>query len=290
LTPQILALTNVPVVKPGDCGSWVIDKVTRVLYGHVVASDVFGDAYVVPIDAILRDIKTLLGAESVSLPGPDDLLSEPAQYSDSALFVENRASRQHTEPPKPNDYQTWFRGARKELPIQSSGTPAGECGPEKVVQCNYSGATNQSTTEITSLLNSIVRMEPSESKREIGSPESGGYHDSGYSSTMSSPGQSGQEQSSETTSSGRHGRLSSFTDYSAPSYETTHFGTSHSDAARARRLDYSNKNRGPATPEVPRHKSWLSRSSWRNTFKGIWPGGEKDRRKSFAVTEIRYHI
>lgn len=265
----------------------MIDKVTRVLYGHVVASDVFGDAYVVPIDAILRDMKMLLGAESVSLPGPDDPLLEPAHYSDPALFVENKASRQHTKPPKPNYHQSRFQGAGKELPIQSSGTPADECGPEKVLQYNYSGATNQSTTEISPILNPNVRMEPSESKREIGSPESRTHHDSGYSSMISSPSQSPPaqslpSQSSETTSNGRLGRFSSFTDDNAPSYETALFGTSHSDAARARRLDCFNKNRGRATPEVPRHKSWLSRSSWRNTFKGIWPGGEKDQRKSFA--------
>ena len=41
----------------GDCGSWVIDDVTNEVYGHVVASDMFGEVYVVPLKAVLQDIE-----------------------------------------------------------------------------------------------------------------------------------------------------------------------------------------------------------------------------------------
>ena len=62
--------SNAPVklgLIPGECGSWVIDASTGYVYGHAVASDLFGDIYVVPMAAILGDIKAIMGASSVSL-------------------------------------------------------------------------------------------------------------------------------------------------------------------------------------------------------------------------------
>ena len=58
---MLLGLTS------GDCGSWVVDPLTREVYGHVVASDTMGDSYVVPLNATLRDMEEKLGA-AVSLP------------------------------------------------------------------------------------------------------------------------------------------------------------------------------------------------------------------------------
>lgn len=51
----------------GDSGAWVIDPVTNELYGHVVASDVFGIAYVIPIDDIFKDIKLRLSLKAIKL-------------------------------------------------------------------------------------------------------------------------------------------------------------------------------------------------------------------------------
>ncbi|KAH9884849.1 hypothetical protein F4778DRAFT_799423 [Xylariomycetidae sp. FL2044] len=58
----------------GDCGSWVVDSDTYEVYGHLVATDIFGKGYVVPCMAIFNDIKRCLGAESVGLPDADDIL------------------------------------------------------------------------------------------------------------------------------------------------------------------------------------------------------------------------
>jgi len=44
-----------------------VNPVTGLVYGHVVASDLFGDIYVVPMDAMLAEIKATLGASSVSI-------------------------------------------------------------------------------------------------------------------------------------------------------------------------------------------------------------------------------
>ena len=55
-------------LKPGDCGAWAIDSSTDEVYGHVVASDAFGEAYVIPLGATFKDIEHQLGAEAVYLP------------------------------------------------------------------------------------------------------------------------------------------------------------------------------------------------------------------------------
>lgn len=46
---------------------------TDELYGHVVASDVFGNSYVVPIFDLFDDITNRLSAHSVSLPSVSDI-------------------------------------------------------------------------------------------------------------------------------------------------------------------------------------------------------------------------
>ena len=59
-----------PGLLPGECGSWVVDSSTGYVFGHAVASDVFGDIYVIPMDKILDDIKTTLDASLVCLSDP----------------------------------------------------------------------------------------------------------------------------------------------------------------------------------------------------------------------------
>jgi hypothetical protein len=43
------------------------------VYGHLVASDAFRDGYIIPLAAILRDMKTELSAESICLPTSDEV-------------------------------------------------------------------------------------------------------------------------------------------------------------------------------------------------------------------------
>ena len=52
----------------GDCGSWVVDSHTHEVYGHVVASDAFGEAYVIPMKNTFRCIEKQLSAQRVCLP------------------------------------------------------------------------------------------------------------------------------------------------------------------------------------------------------------------------------
>jgi hypothetical protein len=46
------------------------------VYGHVVATDLLGDAYVVPLHAILEEIKDCFGAAHVGLPTADSFTTE----------------------------------------------------------------------------------------------------------------------------------------------------------------------------------------------------------------------
>lgn len=52
----------------GECGSLIVDDATNEVYGHVVTSDIFGEVYIAPIKETLKQIKEVLGADSVSLP------------------------------------------------------------------------------------------------------------------------------------------------------------------------------------------------------------------------------
>lgn len=62
-------------VAEGDSGAWVVGSPIADVFGHVVATDMFGDAYVFPLDETFQDIKKSLGAKSAHLPSLDDFTS-----------------------------------------------------------------------------------------------------------------------------------------------------------------------------------------------------------------------
>ncbi|KAK3395006.1 hypothetical protein B0H63DRAFT_462535 [Podospora didyma] len=68
-------------VQDGDSGSWVVNPISMEVYGHVVATDCTGDAYVIPLHATFAEMKELLGVESVDLPSTADLLDAALRAS-----------------------------------------------------------------------------------------------------------------------------------------------------------------------------------------------------------------
>jgi hypothetical protein len=64
---QIVNTDIFPALQVGDCGTWVVEATSGIVFGHVVACDDFGDAYVVPIEDTLESIRTTLQVESVSI-------------------------------------------------------------------------------------------------------------------------------------------------------------------------------------------------------------------------------
>ncbi|EXK93460.1 hypothetical protein FOQG_04747 [Fusarium oxysporum f. sp. raphani 54005] len=68
-----LAMEHGSSLSPGDSGSWVVDAKTSVLYGHVVSTDAFGEAQVMPIRSTLDSIKVQMNATRVFLPNSDEI-------------------------------------------------------------------------------------------------------------------------------------------------------------------------------------------------------------------------
>ncbi|KAH8773329.1 hypothetical protein BGZ57DRAFT_763572, partial [Hyaloscypha finlandica] len=57
-----------PEVCDGDSGAWVVYQAGLQVYGHVVATDILGDAYVMPAVDTLDEIRDCMGAKFVRLP------------------------------------------------------------------------------------------------------------------------------------------------------------------------------------------------------------------------------
>ncbi|CVL02937.1 uncharacterized protein FPRN_00187 [Fusarium proliferatum] len=68
-----LAMEHGSSLSPGDSGSWVVDAKTSMLYGHVVSTDAFGEAQVMPISSSLDSIKLHTSATRVFLPNTDEI-------------------------------------------------------------------------------------------------------------------------------------------------------------------------------------------------------------------------
>ena len=73
----------------GDCGSWIVDTITQRVYGHVVAVDLFGEAYVVPLEATFRDMETQLAAKSVGLPDKKEIRKWQAWHRRQSMLRKN---------------------------------------------------------------------------------------------------------------------------------------------------------------------------------------------------------
>ncbi|KAK1497159.1 hypothetical protein CCUS01_13198 [Colletotrichum cuscutae] len=65
-------------VRSGDSGAWVVGSSSHDVFGHIVARDMFGDAYVVPLDQTFNDIRTSMDATSVQLASPQDFAAVAA--------------------------------------------------------------------------------------------------------------------------------------------------------------------------------------------------------------------
>ena len=60
----------------GDSGAWAIDPITYEVYGHVVASDILNDAYIVPLENSFAEMQGQLSVSRVALPTDIDVLGK----------------------------------------------------------------------------------------------------------------------------------------------------------------------------------------------------------------------
>ncbi|KAI4641700.1 hypothetical protein J4E93_007798 [Alternaria ventricosa] len=77
---HIVAIDESDGIVAGDSGSLVVDAQTSLAYGHVVATNSQGYAYVVPLYTTIRQMKAFFGTANVRLPEPLHLLSRVALH------------------------------------------------------------------------------------------------------------------------------------------------------------------------------------------------------------------
>ncbi|KAF7941727.1 uncharacterized protein EAE97_006564 [Botrytis byssoidea] len=82
-------LSDCSCVIDGDCGSLIVDQETLEVYGHVVASNPLGEAYVVPLQNTFHQISSAFGAQDLSLPNPvllmDSIVAHYSQKDNSGV-------------------------------------------------------------------------------------------------------------------------------------------------------------------------------------------------------------
>lgn len=98
----LLVLDEGLALEDGDSGAWVVNPISLEVYGHVVATDVTGDGYVVPLYQSFREMEEVLGVEAVGLPDTADLLESalrvPEGEGEGTLVVEHgRRERRASE-------------------------------------------------------------------------------------------------------------------------------------------------------------------------------------------------
>jgi hypothetical protein len=78
----------------GDSGAWVVHAAGPTMYGHVVATNTFGEAYVVPSNDTFENIRECLGAVSVTLPSIPDASTESLSYESVTAWIQPKQSSQ----------------------------------------------------------------------------------------------------------------------------------------------------------------------------------------------------
>ncbi|KAF7923939.1 hypothetical protein EAE99_006600 [Botrytis elliptica] len=82
-------LSDSDCVIDGECGSLIVDQESLEVYGHVVASNPLGEAYVVPLQDTFQQISNSLEAKDLSLPNPrvlmERLVTHYSQEGDSGV-------------------------------------------------------------------------------------------------------------------------------------------------------------------------------------------------------------
>jgi hypothetical protein len=61
--------------RDGDSGSWVVNESILEVVGHIVPTDELGDAYVIPLADVFKDIKRRCHAKSVELASASSIRS-----------------------------------------------------------------------------------------------------------------------------------------------------------------------------------------------------------------------
>ncbi|KAK4212786.1 hypothetical protein QBC37DRAFT_424423 [Rhypophila decipiens] len=117
-------------IQDGHSGAWVVNPVSMEVYGHVVATDLTGDAYVIPLHATFDEIKkTMPGVQGVDLPTMGDLLE--AALRRSSLAGNGVASLRRMSTSDADDGDGIAKTALSERPVKrgdNNGQQEDKCG------------------------------------------------------------------------------------------------------------------------------------------------------------------
>jgi hypothetical protein len=153
--------------------------VTQEVYGHVVASDIFGEAYIVPLNATFQQMKKSLAAESVCLPTRFDLRNWRKQYGGTPAKDLHPTPSQHVvESSLPQQRRRQPASAK---PLPSSYYLPFDFEEDVTTSLNDLGLGRSNSTILQPSVNFQHQWWPSQSP-----PSS----DSGYSTMLSSPSNS----------------------------------------------------------------------------------------------------
>ncbi|KAK3316007.1 hypothetical protein B0H66DRAFT_560105 [Apodospora peruviana] len=113
-------------VQDGHSGAWIINPISCEVYGHVVATDITGDAYMIPLHSSLAEMKSLLpGIESVDLPTTADLVDLALRGSSSRTD----SDLSHHSSSSTDDTTTTGRNQRDPASLSRNITDQGGRGP-----------------------------------------------------------------------------------------------------------------------------------------------------------------
>jgi hypothetical protein len=91
----------------GDSGAWVIDRNTNEVYGHVIATDPFGDAYIIPFFELMEDMKKQLNAQQITFPFSD--LEDPGIWDNVQAYI-SRQLQLKAESVTDSGYESYRQG------------------------------------------------------------------------------------------------------------------------------------------------------------------------------------
>ncbi|KAJ4990821.1 hypothetical protein SVAN01_03610 [Stagonosporopsis vannaccii] len=91
----VLHMNSDQKVIKGDSGAWVVHAAGPALYGHVVATNMFGEVYVVPINDAFENIKACLGATSVTLPIETETEQAPVPEAEQHFVGQSSPCKTH---------------------------------------------------------------------------------------------------------------------------------------------------------------------------------------------------
>jgi hypothetical protein len=104
----------------GDSGAWVIDAETHKVYGHLIAKDMFGDGYIIPLESTVEDIRSCMDALRVKLPTQENVRLFQRDQAEASIGPSIPLDPQPTPKVEPSEH----KGPRSSSPQYNQPRPS----------------------------------------------------------------------------------------------------------------------------------------------------------------------